>query len=170
MPVKEASDFSAWLTPAFSFFGALSAVLEDFALHCTDASHDKGKREPDPATLMLKLVPAMPEPVLDFSVIQGEWKVLPATLMYHLRELPVSVRQTARTLEHFFALNEPYHIRYFNYRRWHYARAGLRALWLSARLRRLSGLPASKLIAAADSPYHDMRRVRKSERSYNRDH
>ncbi|WP_313052623.1 hypothetical protein [Pantoea piersonii] len=202
MPVKEASDFSAWMTPALSFCGALGAValthhftrrrerltaeekrqedrlficielitvLEDFTLHCADASHDKGKRVPEPPLLNLLLVPAMPEPVLDFSVVKGEWKVLPAALMYKLRELPVNVRQTARMLEHLYALNDPYHIRFFNYRRLHYARAGLRAIWLSARLRRLCKLPASKLVKFPDSPYHDMRRVRKSERSFSRD-
>ncbi|MBM7345048.1 hypothetical protein [Pantoea coffeiphila] len=144
----------------------LVTVLEHFALCCADVAHDRGKRETDPLTGASRLVPAMSEPVVDYSALTGEWKVLPTVLMYHLRELPLSVRQTAQLLARYHALNDPYHIRYFSYRRWHYARAGLRAILLSAKLRGLCSLPASRLTTSPDSSWHQLRRARQAERRF----
>lgn len=76
------------------------------------------------------------------------WSVLPAALMYRIRELPILVNEAdkyvASVWEHDWS---PDYSRTFEERQYQYARAGLKALFSAIRLRRLVGLPGTRLNA-----------------------
>lgn len=116
-------------------------LLEQFAQECAAVATDNGYKNQNGLT-----VPATKCPVLNISAITGDWRVLPAKLMYRIRELPVMQGEANRTI------NEAEHIppdydEFFEARQYQYTRLGLKAIIQARRLRRLVGLPHTRLDA-----------------------
>lgn len=116
-------------------------LLEHFAQECAAVATDDGYENQNRLT-----VPVTKCPVLKISAITGDWRVLPAKLMYRIRELPVMQGEADRTI------NEVDHIppdydEFFEERQYQYTRLGLKAIIQARRLRRLVGLPHTRLDA-----------------------
>lgn len=77
-------------------------------------------------------------PEIDFSDVKGDWRVLPARLMYRVRELPVIKQSSDRTIT-FGYRAPPYFEDATVTRRYEYTRLGIRALVLARSLRKLAG-------------------------------
>ncbi|WP_439070403.1 hypothetical protein ACSJL3_005217 (plasmid) [Serratia nevei] len=118
-------------------------LLERFAEGCAQVAADQG--EPDQQG---EYSPAVTPPELTVLDVSGDWRPLPPLIMYRIRELPIlqseARRDIAAASEHSWA---PYHKDGFQERQYQYARLGLKALILSRRLRKLTGLPDTRLDA-----------------------
>lgn len=118
-------------------------TLEIFAEECARVADDTG--EPDERG---EYRPTTKTPELEISDIKGDWRTLPALIMYRIRELPVLMNEALRNIsaaaEHDWA---PYYTESFQERQYQYARLGLKALTLARRLRQLAGLPGTRLDA-----------------------
>ncbi|MDQ9388638.1 MULTISPECIES: hypothetical protein [Serratia] len=118
-------------------------LLEQFAEGCAQVATDQG--EPDQQG---EYSPAVKPPELSVLDVSGDWRTLPPLIMYRIRELPIlqseARRDIAAASEHSWA---PYHKEGFQERQYQYARLGLKALILSRRLRKLTGLPDTRLDA-----------------------
>lgn len=118
-------------------------TLEIFAEECARVADDSG--EPDERG---EYRPTTKTPELEISDIKGDWRTLPALIMYRIRELPVLMNEAHRNIsaaaEHDWA---PYYTESFQERQYQYARLGLKALTLARRLRQLAGLPGTRLDA-----------------------
>ncbi|MBH3259199.1 hypothetical protein I5P78_22605 [Serratia marcescens] len=118
-------------------------LLEQFAEGCAQVATDQG--EPD---LQGEYSTTVKPPELTVLDVSGDWRTLPPLIMYRIRELPVlqseARREIAAASEHSWA---PYHKEGFQARQYQYARLGLKALILSRRLRKLAGLPDTRLDA-----------------------
>ncbi|BEM75568.1 hypothetical protein SME36J_49910 (plasmid) [Serratia marcescens] len=116
-------------------------LLEQFAEGCAAVATDQGYLNQERIT-----IPEIRAPSLDYSAISGDWRVLPAKLMYRIRELPVMQDEADRTIsaaEHI----PPDYDEFFEARQYQYTRLGLKAIIQSRRLRRLVGLPHTRLDA-----------------------
>ncbi|HIF4822219.1 TPA: hypothetical protein ACX137_004846 [Serratia marcescens] len=118
-------------------------LLEKFAEGCAQVATDQG--EPDQQG---EYSPAVKPPELTVLDVSGDWRTLPPLIMYRIRELPIlqseARRDIAAAAEHSWA---PYHKEGFQERQYQYARLGLKALLLARRLRKLAGLPDTRLDA-----------------------
>lgn len=115
--------------------------MEKFAEGCAAVATDQGYLNQERIT-----IPEIRAPSLDYSAISGDWRVLPAKLMYRIRELPVMQDEADRTIsaaEHI----PPDYDEFFEARQYQYTRLGLKAIIQSRRLRRLVGLPHTRLDA-----------------------
>lgn len=135
-------------------------ILEDYAEGCarvaTDSGEDnpQGEREP---------VSAYPE--LDLSDADGDWRTLPALLMYRIRELPVMQKESIRAVQEVGEYDHaPYYTDTFRERKYQFTRLGLKAIFLAKRLRALVGLPKSRLDASEWSAQPVMWKVWRRER------
>nr|WP_318384842.1 hypothetical protein [uncultured Enterobacter sp.] len=77
-------------------------------------------------------------PEIDLSEVKGDWRVLPARLMYRLREFPVIKQSSDRTITTGHRA-PPYFEDATITRRYEYTRLGIRALILARSLRKLAG-------------------------------
>ncbi|MEG5888214.1 hypothetical protein UXP46_23545 [Enterobacter ludwigii] len=118
-------------------------TLEIFAEECASVADDSG--EPDERGEYRSTTKT---PELEISDIKGDWRTLPALIMYRIRELPVLMNEARRNISA-AAENDwaPYYTESFQERRYQYARLGLKALTLARRLRQLAGLPGTRLDA-----------------------
>lgn len=116
-------------------------LLEQFAQESAAVATDGGYENQNGLT-----VPAKKYPVLNISAITGDWRVLPAKLMYRIRELPVMQGEADRTVNE-AELIPPDYDEFFEARQYQYTRLGLKALIQARRLRRLVGLPHTRLDA-----------------------
>ena len=116
-------------------------LLEQFAQESAAVATDDGYENQNGLT-----VPAKKYPVLNISAITGDWRVLPAKLMYRIRELPVMQGEADRTVNE-AELIPPDYDEFFEARQYQYTRLGLKALIQARRLRRLVGLPHTRLDA-----------------------
>ena len=116
-------------------------LLEQFAQESAAVATDDGYENQNGRT-----VPAKKYPVLNISAITGDWRVLPAKLMYRIRELPVMQGEADRTVNE-AELIPPDYDEFFEARQYQYTRLGLKALIQARRLRRLVGLPHTRLDA-----------------------
>lgn len=118
-------------------------ILEEFAEGCARAATDTGHADNEG---ILRVSAERPD--IDLTQVAGDWRVLPAALMYRIRELPILVNEAdkyvASVWEHDWS---PDYSRTFEERQYQYARAGLKALFSAIRLRRLVGLPGTRLNA-----------------------
>jgi len=118
-------------------------ILEEFAEGCARAATDTGHADNEG---ILRVSAERPD--IDLTQVAGDWRVLPAALMYRIRELPILVNEAdkyvASTWEHD---SPPDYSRTFEERQYQYARVGLKALFSAIRLRRLLGLPGTRLNA-----------------------
>lgn len=126
--------------------------LEEFAQGCAAVAWDDGIY---PGENEAK-VPEIPAPVLTLDGIGGEWKSIPSPLLYSIRELPVRERAIRPALSNIYE-HLPDTDFWFAERQRRYADAGLRALILTRKLRRLGGYPDSRLIQGTGSPFRIMR-------------
>lgn len=113
-------------------------LLEQFAESCASVARDNGLEHEH------AFAPTFPRPELDYSVITGDWRILPVRLMYQLRELPVLKSESDRTIDAADYTGPDYDA-FFEARQYEYTRLGLKAIILARRLRKLAGFPDSRL-------------------------
>lgn len=116
-------------------------LLEQFAERCAEVATDHGYENQDG-----NMVPEIPLPVLDYASVSGDWWVLPAKLMYRIRELPALQEEANRVLRDADAFPPDYN-ELFEARQYQYTRLGLKAIIQARRLRKLVGYPESRLAA-----------------------
>lgn len=149
-------------------------ILEEFAEGCARVATDNGE---DNDATQPEREPAINYPALNFKDIPGDWRALPALLMYRIHELPVLQNEAGRAIsyasEHSWP---PYHTEYFRERQYHYARLGLKAIIQARRLRKIAGFPDTRLDASFWSAqpvlweiWRNERRRRAGEAFENRD-
>ncbi len=130
-------------TAADRYFIATELVfkLEDYAEMCAEVSQDDGRRDEGD-----EYRPTVRVYTLEFNDVTGDWRALPAPVMYRLREMSV-LQAEARGSINFISdvdTSSRYDV-YYRERKYQYARLGLRALLLAKRLRKLTGMPSSRL-------------------------
>lgn len=113
-------------------------LLERFAEGCASVARDNGFEHEH------AFVPSFPRPELDYAAVTGDWRTLPARLMYQLRELPVLQNESDRTIDAADFIGPEYD-EFFEARQYEYTRLGLKAVILARRLRKLTGFPDSRL-------------------------
>ncbi|CAI2019938.1 Uncharacterised protein [Serratia proteamaculans] len=138
----------------------LIIVLEQFTEGCAMVAVDEG--EPDERGIMRAKEKS---PKLSLENVEGDWRVLPGRLMFRVRELPILLIEAKRFID---AVNEhddpPDYDRSFAERQYQYTRLGLKALFLSIRLRKLTGLPETRLETTSWSVGSVLWQVWKTER------
>lgn len=117
-------------------------LLEQFAEACAGVATDHGYLNQDRIT-----VPETTVPNLSYSAVTGDWRVLPAKLMYNIRELPVFQEEADRAIAAAEAYPPDYE-EFFEARQYQYTRLGLKAIIQSRRLRQFAGLPDTRLDAS----------------------
>ncbi|HHH6298422.1 TPA: hypothetical protein ACP2RM_003654 [Escherichia coli] len=116
-------------------------LLEQFAEGCAGVATDHGYVNQDGIT-----IPETSLPDLDYASVSGDWRVLPATLMYRIRELPVLQDEADRVIRAADAC-PPEYDEMFEARQYQYTRLGLKAIIQARRLRKLVGYPETRLAA-----------------------
>lgn len=136
--------------------------LEDFAEACAAAAQDEGK--PDERGYWRA---ATRVPPLEFNDVTGDWRALPASVMYRVLEFHVLQPEASGAIDHAFGHDSPPDYSWgFRERQYQYARLGLRALFLAKRLRKITGMPSSRLDKYDWSPQNTMwQRWRKERKS-----
>lgn len=114
-------------------------MLEQFAESCASVAKDNGYENQEGLT-----VPGVKTPVLDYSLIQGDWRALTGRLMYQVRELAVIKSEADRTVGATDSF-PPDFDDFFCERQIQYTRLGLKALFLIRRLRRFVGFAETRL-------------------------
>ncbi len=117
-------------------------LLEQFAEACAEVAMDNGYLNHNRIT-----VPDTTVPNLSYSAVTGDWRVLPAKLMYRIRELPVIQGEADRVIAATDAYAPDYD-EFFEARQYQYTRLGLKAIIQSRRLRQFAGLPGTRLDAS----------------------
>ncbi|WP_210524030.1 hypothetical protein [Pantoea ananatis] len=118
-------------------------MLEQFAEGCAGVATDEGRRTGGPQS---EREAEMKSPQLELNGVTGDWRVLKATLMYRIHELPVLQSEARRLIDYIQDIPvPPDHEAYFRERQYQYARLGIKAVILVVRLRREAGLPATRL-------------------------
>ncbi|WP_337263621.1 MULTISPECIES: hypothetical protein [unclassified Serratia (in: enterobacteria)] len=136
--------------------------LEEYAETCAAVTQDDG--EPDERGLYRATTQVRP---LEFDDVTGDWRALPASVMYRVLEFHVLQPEASGAIAHAYDHDSPPDFSWaFRERQYQYARLGLRALFLAKRLRKITGMPASRLDKYTWSPQNAMwqtwRRERKS--------
>jgi hypothetical protein len=134
----------------------LICLLEQYADGCARVATDSG--EPDEEGIYMP-VENLPELVI--TNISGDWRTLPPRIMYRIHELPVLQNEVRRHVAAYYDYywEPPYHSPYYRERQFHYARLGLKAVILAQRLRKLVGLPGTRLEATEWSAQPVLRNV-----------
>ncbi|CAI0765421.1 hypothetical protein [Serratia fonticola] len=136
--------------------------LEDFAEACASASEDDG--EPDKSGYWRTTTQVKP---LEFDDITGDWRALPDYIMYRVLEFHVLQPEASGAMTHAYDHDSPPDYSwYFRERRYQYARLGLRALFLAKRLRKITGMPSSRLDKYLWSPQKMLWQCWRKERKF----
>lgn len=110
--------------------------LEDYAAICAAVAEDDG--EPDERGYSRAISRVQP---LEFDDVTGDWRALPASVMYRVLEFHVLQPEASGAIAHAFEHDSPPDFSWgFRERRYHYARLGLRALFLAKRLRKVESV------------------------------
>lgn len=134
--------------------------LEDYATACAAVAEDDG--EPDERGYSRATSRVQP---LEFDDVTGDWRALPASVMYRVLELHVLQQEASGAIAHAFEHDSPPDFAWgFRERRYQYARLGLRALFLAKRLRKITGMPPSRLDKYDWSPQKKMWQCWRTER------
>ncbi|MGK8665303.1 hypothetical protein [Serratia marcescens] len=134
--------------------------LEDFAEACAAAAQDEGK--PDERGYWRATTRVPP---LEFDDVTGDWRALPASVMYRVLEFHVLQPEASGAIDHAFDHDSPPDYSWgFRERQYQYARLGLRALFLAKRLRKITGMPSSRLDKYDWSPQKKMWQCWRTER------
>lgn len=135
-------------------------LLEQFAEGCARVATDAGKRDEQD---FMRTTQTCPE--IDLNVITGDWRSLEHGLMFAIRELPVlkewSDREIAGLAE---SEGLPDYTRTIWERQYLYARLGLKAILQARRLRKMAGLPGTRLDATEWSVQPVLWKVWRNER------
>lgn len=135
-------------------------ILEQYAEGCARVATDSGVDNPQGERIAVSA-----EPVLALSDAAGDWRTLPALLMYRIRELPVMQTESLRAVQEVGEYDHaPYYTDTFRERKYQFTRLGLKAIFLAKRLRALVGLPESRLDASEWSAQPVMWKVWRRER------
>lgn len=119
-------------------------LLEQFAEKCVQIASDKGYEDSQGVTRA-----KVKRTVLSLSDVSGDWRVLPLTLMYRIRELPVLQEVADRAIADAEEHDDPPDFsETFDERQYQYAKLGLKIVIQVRRLRAFSGLPATRLDAS----------------------
>lgn len=139
--------------------------LEDYSAACAAVAEDDG--EPDERGYSRATYRVQP---LEFDDVTGDWRALPASVMYRVLEFHVLQPEASGAIAHAFEHDSPPDFVWeFRERRYQYARLGLRALFLAKRLRKITGMPSSRLDKYDWSPQNTMwQRWRKERRFRNK--
>lgn len=118
-------------------------MLERYADGCARVAADDGQDD-DARQPEREAVTDYPE--LNLADVTGEWRILEPRLMYRIRELPVIQDEARRAIAYAAEIPvPPLHEDYFRERQYQFARLGIRAVILAVRLRRVTGLPGTRL-------------------------
>ncbi|WP_447870153.1 hypothetical protein [Serratia fonticola] len=135
--------------------------LEDFAEACAAATQDEGK--PDERGYWRATTRVQP---LEFGDVTGDWRALPASVMYRVLEFHVLQPEASGAMAHAFEYDSPPDFSWaFRERQYQYARLGLRALFLAKRLRKITGMPSSRLDKYRWSPQKTLWQCWRKERT-----
>lgn len=136
--------------------------LEDFAEACAAAAQDEGK--PDERGYWRETTRVPP---LEFGDVTGDWRALPASVMYRVLEFHVLQSEADGAMAHAFDHDSPPDFSWgFRERQYQYARLGLRALFLAKRLRKITGMPSSRLDRYDWSPQKTLWQCWRRERMF----
>jgi len=120
-------------------------ILEQFAEDCVTVVEDYGEKDSEGETF-----PTASPPAIDLSQVSGDWRVLPVTLIYRIRELPILLNEAGKYIARGYEFDSaPDYPLTFSARRHLYSRLGLKAIIQARRLRRLTLLPDTRLDATA---------------------
>ena len=118
-------------------------LLEDFAEGCALVATDNGMEDQQGISIT-----TTNRPELELSQVTGDWRALPLTLMYRIRELPILLNEAGKRVDSVYDNDSPpdYSFMFWE-RQYQYTRLGLKALLTARRLRKLAGLPPTRLDA-----------------------
>lgn len=115
--------------------------LEDYAEMCAEVSQDDGRRDEGD-----EYRPTVSVYSLEFDDVTGDWRALPPPVMYRVREMSVLQAEARGSINfHYDVDTSSRHDSFYRERKYQYSRLGLRALLLAKRLRKLTGMPSSRL-------------------------
>ena len=136
--------------------------LEDFAEACAAAAQDEGKPDEQGYWRATTRVPP-----LEFGDVTGDWRALPASVMYRVLEFHVLQPEASGAIDHAYYHDSPPDYSWgFRERQYQYARLGLRALFLAKRLRKITGMPSSRLDNYRWSPQSTLWQCWRKERQF----
>ncbi|ENA1737039.1 hypothetical protein ABF227_002989 [Yersinia ruckeri] len=136
-------------------------LLERFADACMQPAYDEGYY----SNGEFKYV-SSPRPELDFSGVTGDWRCLPYSLVYRLRELPALIEHSQRLVSDTFEnVNDPTDPDEGLFvRRDQSARLGLKAIILALRLRKLCSMPTGTMTTGRFSAWPSLWQVLRMNR------
>lgn len=121
----------------------LILMLEQYAEECTQVAIDDGWNV---APAQSEAEPYVDYPELNLADVSGDWRVLDLRHIYRIRELPVLQNEARRAIAYAREIPAPPdHKSYFNERQYQFSRLGLIAVIMAERLRRVAGLPGTRL-------------------------
>ncbi|MFA4105777.1 hypothetical protein OQJ40_27230 [Serratia nevei] len=130
-------------TAADRYFIATELIfkLEDYAEMCAEVSQDDGRRDEGD-----EYRPTVRVYSLEFDDVTGDWRALPPPVMYRVREMIVLQAEARGSINFHYDVDiSSRHDTFYRERMYQYAYLGLRALLLAKRLRKLTGMPSSRL-------------------------
>lgn len=137
-------------------------LLEQFAEGCARVATDIGHTDAQGYTRSNET-----KPDIDLTAVTGDWRVLPARLMYAIREIPVlqkgADRLISATEEHD---DPPDDSKTQRERHYQYARLGIRAVIQARRLRKNANLPKTRLDATEWSAQPVLWKVWRQQRKW----
>lgn len=143
-------------------------LLEEFAEGCALVAADNGVEDQQGICIT-----TTNRPELELSQVTGDWRALPLTLMYRIRELPILLNEAGKRVDSAYDNDCPPDYSFtFTERQYQYTRLGLKALLTVRRLRKLAGLPPTRLDATPWSAqpvlWETWRRERKGRAEFRR--
>ncbi|ECH4533797.1 hypothetical protein FRI63_08300 [Salmonella enterica] len=130
-------------------------LLEQFAEGSTLVAADSGEQDKDGIT-----VPTETQPDIELTLVKGDWQVLPAKLIYRIRELPMLRAEAGKYVASAYENSwPPDYSPTFQERQYQYSRLGLKALFAAIRLLEVAGLPSTRLNATSWSAQPELWRV-----------
>ena len=120
----------------------VSCALERYVAHCADIVEDDGlyRGQADENGYSS---PQISTPTFDPTLFKGEWRALPAELMYEILDFPYELEVANRTVESAFDNAVPPDFDFgFDERQIQFANLGLAASILAEKLRNHVGLPS----------------------------
>lgn len=138
----------------------LAFLLEEFADKCALVAADNGKLNQEGITVATEYPPD-----LVLTQVTGDWRVLPVKLMYRIRELPVLKNEAGRYVSSAYENDwPPDYSHAFWERQYQYSRLGLKTVFAAIRLRKIAGLPPTRLDITEWSALPVLWRLWKQER------
>lgn len=116
----------------------VGGALERFSAACVDVALDNGLGD-GPRRQWEELSPKVATPTFQPELVQVEWKVLPADLIFPILDLPFRVENADRMIAGLSEHGDDED--YFRYRRYYYAELGADAARLVLKLRNHAGFP-----------------------------